>query len=224
MTTSENNTKLWCILMTGLNAMVAVFVGFASPSTMYRAGPENPWYAFITTHFSHIDHQHLFSNLTALWLLNSLFPIRTSLICAAYLTCIMATAWYAGANHTEAYLGFSALLYCHPGCYLIKTLCKGKFIASGMIIWVLCCQLYIMTPLHTSPLDSWIPMSDAHLIGFFSGTLVTFFHQIYHEHLTSTRHFQDSYHHPDDLNDGVAQHHRANRRTTSAHSIVWKQS
>ena len=154
-----------------VNTAVALTFGYASPLTGYVQGSNSPIYTLFTTHFTHLSHYHLLTNMMALWLLMYLFPHKIQLIVTACLLCILFIAGYAMANNTYAYLGFSALLYCLPGLYFFHSIQTKKYLVSGLILMILYVYLYMIVPMNTPANSHWQPMTTAHLIGFISGVV-----------------------------------------------------
>jgi len=150
---------------------IAGWYGHSAPQTAYLAGHESPLHAFITTHFSHHSWSHLGTNLLALAMLLYLFPARISHLIWAFGLTILLTAGYVVMHEIEAYLGFSAMLYAIPGCFLLLLLQRGQWLVGLFMLVILGLHVGFISPWR-EPLDShWQPMGSAHLLGFISGLM-----------------------------------------------------
>ncbi len=155
----------------GINLGVAILYGFAAPITAYTQGDQSPLYTLITTHVSHHSPRHLTGNLMALWLLMLLFPVKTSKLIGAFIGCVFIIAGYVNLTGINAFMGFSALLYCIPGCYLQQSQANKTHHISIGILLILYTYLFMIVPSTTIIDDQWQPMTAAHLMGFISGYL-----------------------------------------------------
>jgi membrane associated rhomboid family serine protease len=116
----------WRLIITVINALVAALFGFANGVTTYQAGTHWAVLQLISTHFTHLNEWHLLSNLAALFILNALFPQPARTLLWAYFCCVVMTAGYVTFTGITTFLGFSAMLYCHPGAYLVLTVKRGQ--------------------------------------------------------------------------------------------------
>ena len=157
-----------------INLGLAGLFGFGSPMTAYVNGPDSPFYTLLTTHFTHHSAQHLGSNLLALWLLLILFPTQTYTIVCSFVTCVVLVSLYVLISKTHMFLGFSAFLYCLPGCYLSFSIANKNHSLSVVILTILFAYLFMIVPMTTDDTSSWKPMTHAHLLGFMAGVITAY--------------------------------------------------
>ena len=159
-----------------INLGMAVSYGFAAPTPAFVNGHESPIYTLLTTHFTHHSAKHLCCNMLALWLLLILFPNKTFTLVSSFTVCILLVAIYALLAEIEMFLGFSALLYCLPGCYFAKSIADKNLHISIGILMILYLYLFMIVPMTTDENDFWAPMTSAHVLGFIAGLVTAFFH------------------------------------------------
>ncbi len=152
-----------------LNILAVSFFGFSSEMLTYNGRKENHWGQLISTHFSHHSWQHLSGNLTALPVLMALFPVKNRALILAFVVCILVTGTYAMITHVGMFLGFSALLYCIPGCYFVILYDQKNFTESGFIGLILLTYTLLVSTPESNLINDWHPMTAAHLVGFLSG-------------------------------------------------------
>ena len=170
----------WCLSMTAINLLVVAAFGFTNPVTVYV--DSSPWaeLQLISTHFTHLNGLHLLSNLAALFILSVLFPQPVRTLFFGYLLCLVLTACYVKLTAISSFLGFSALLYCHPGAYLVTAMTHRQWSEVMVIMVVLISYLCLQEINNHTTNQAWQSMTMAHLIGFFSGTLTAIGHLKYH--------------------------------------------
>ncbi len=166
----RNQLFKFYLVTLAINLSVTLLFGFSSSITTYRPDSEWQLLKLFSTHFTHHDSQHLIGNMLALGLLLHLFPNKLKTIIYAFISCILATAVYAKVMNVGTYLGFSALLYCLPGAYFYHLIKIKKTTEAVSILVILFTYLYMISPMQLDINNSWVPMTSAHLIGFFCGS------------------------------------------------------
>ena len=167
---NKENTLL-LLVFSLLNVTVFYVLGPAAEVITFTAGTDWSMVKLLTTHFSHHSEMHLWNNVLAMALLLALFPGRNDSLLMAYLFCVVITACYVSYYEINYFLGFSALLYCIPGCYFTASLIMKKFDQACIILLVLWLYLNFISPIKYDDLEAWRPFTAAHVIGFLAGTM-----------------------------------------------------
>ncbi|WP_223788644.1 hypothetical protein [Marinicella meishanensis] len=169
--TREYSHWPWFGLVAATLTLVAVRFGLPSPDTAYLNGNESPIHTLLTTHLSHHSWQHLSSNVVAMGLLLYLFPVRISHWLLGFWLTVVATAAVVKWHGIEAYLGFSAMLYVIPGCYVLNLMLRQQWWVCGVMLLILLTHLQVSSPLRATAPEVWMPMGIAHWIGFMAGLM-----------------------------------------------------
>lgn len=162
------------IVFTGftlINIFVVSALGFTPEALTYSNSSHSNYLQLLSTHFVHHNWSHLFGNISAMWLLLTLFPNDNRVIISAFLICIIMVGAYVVYFEIGTFLGSSALLYCIPGSFLISTISRKKYLLTLLIIFIFIFYTFILTPAKSNPEIFWVPMTAAHVIGFISGVM-----------------------------------------------------
>lgn len=171
--TKQNVLLILSLLLT--NIIMALHYGWAGSGITYVSHGDWNEIKLFTTHFSHHGIGHLSGNLIALILLFYLFPNDNKTVIISFALCMVLIALYVQLKSIHAFLGFSSLLYCLPGCYWTQSLIKKKFWISWLVPLILLGYIYLTNDQNQVMQKEWQTLTAGHLIGFASGCLTVIF-------------------------------------------------
>jgi membrane associated rhomboid family serine protease len=163
------------ILLYSLFMAICLFVYFwageANPKLAFNRNDFH-WWQLITAHFVHYDFKHLSLNMSALLILQYIFPTKNKVLLNGLLLATVLIAMYLLVADLQFYIGFSALLYVIPGLATYHYIHEKRYDYVFLIVGIyLLYSIFSYFTVNISKGIIWKPSIPAHLLGFVAGFL-----------------------------------------------------
>ena len=146
--------------------------GYAHPLLGWNIEDFHIW-QLLTAHFVHYDLRHLITNMLALGILLYLFPASFKTNIKGVIVAIVLIDLYLWFSGVRYYVGYSGLLYVIPGMSLANFILQKKYLHALLILFLyFAYTLILQQSVNISDRILWVPLSQAHFVGFVAGIVV----------------------------------------------------